>query len=150
MHYKLFGKSGLRVSELALGTMTFGNKNGDGVADKIVSRKLFDAFLKAGGNFMLWVHMWDSVTLIEEVMRGLDALIRSGKVLYIGVSDYPAWVVSQANTLAELRNCTPFVALQIEYSLIQRTPERELLPMAQGFGLTITPWSVLGAGLLTG
>jgi aryl-alcohol dehydrogenase-like predicted oxidoreductase len=77
MHYKLFGKSGLRVSELALGTMTFGSKNGDGLADKIVSRKLFDAFQKAGGNFMLWVHMWDSVTLIEEVMRGLDALIRS-------------------------------------------------------------------------
>jgi aryl-alcohol dehydrogenase-like predicted oxidoreductase len=200
--------------------MTFGQQNADGVADKSVSRKLFDAFIEAGGNFidtandytggtsethlgefiaplekgtvsslrlntrltcglttltaeetvamsmvqsveaslkrlqtdyidLLWVHMWDSVNPIEEVMRGLDALIRSGKVLYIGVSDHPAWVVSQANTLAELKDWTSFVALQIEYSLIQRTPERELLPMAQGFGLTITPRSVLGAGLLT-
>jgi aryl-alcohol dehydrogenase-like predicted oxidoreductase len=221
MRYKLLGNSGLRVSELALGTMTFGDENGHGVADEKVSRELFDAFLEAGGNFidtandytggkseahlgrfisssterdrlvvatkysanmrpddpnsggnsrksmvhsveaslkrlrseyidLLWVHMWDSVTPIEEVMRGLDALIRAGKVLYVGVSDHPAWVVAQANTLAALKHWTPFVALQIEYSLIQRTPERELLPMAKGFGLTITPWSVLGAGLLTG
>ena len=221
MRYKLLGNSGLRVSELALGTMTFGDENGHGVADETVSRNLFDAFLEAGGNFidtandytggkseahlgkfisssmerdrlvigtkysanmrpedpngggnsrksmvhsveaslkrlrseyidLLWVHMWDSVTPIEEVMYGLDALIRAGKVLYVGVSDHPAWVVAQANTLAALKHWTPFVALQIEYSLIQRTPERELLPMAKGFGLTITPWSVLGAGLLTG
>jgi aryl-alcohol dehydrogenase-like predicted oxidoreductase len=221
MRYKLLGNSGLRVSELALGTMTFGDENGHGVADEKVSRELFDAFLEAGGNFidtandytggkseahlgkfisssterdrlviatkysanmrpddpnsggnsrksmvhsveaslkrlrseyidLLWVHMWDSVTPIEEVMRGLDALIRAGKILYVGVSDHPAWVVAQANTLAALKHWTPFVALQIEYSLIQRTPERELLPMAKGFGLTITPWSVLGAGLLTG
>jgi aryl-alcohol dehydrogenase-like predicted oxidoreductase len=221
MRYKLLGNSGLRVSELALGTMTFGDENGHGVADEKVSRELFDAFVEAGGNFidtandytggkseahlgkfisssterdrfviatkysanmrpddpnsggnsrksmvhsveaslkrlrseyidLLWVHMWDSVTPIEEVMRGLDALIRAGKVLYVGVSDHPAWVVAQANTLAALKHWTPFVALQIEYSLIQRTPERELLPMAKGFGLTITPWSVLGAGLLTG
>jgi len=185
MRYKLLGNSGLRVSELALGTMTFGQENEDGVADKSTSRKLFHAFIEAGGNFidtandytggtsethlgefiastgerdrfivatkytanmrpddpngggnsrksmvqsveaslkrlqtdyidLLWVHMWDSVTPIEEVMRGLDALIRSGKVLYIGVSDHPAWVVSQANTLAELKNWTPFIALQIE------------------------------------
>src|SRR5260221_13025233 len=93
--------------------------------------------------------MWDSVTSIEEVMRGLDALIRSGKVLYIGVSDHPAWDVSQTNTLAELKNWTPFIALQIEYSLIQSTPEPQLLPIAQGFGLTITPWSALGAWLLS-
>jgi aryl-alcohol dehydrogenase-like predicted oxidoreductase len=99
---------------------------------------------------LLWVYIWDSVTPIEEVMRGLDTLIQSGKILYIGVSDHPAWVVSQANTLAELKNWTPFVALWIEYSLIQRKPERELLPMAQEFGLTITPWSVLGPGLLAG
>lgn len=219
MRYKLLGNSGLRVSELALGTMTFGEENAAGVADKSVSRKLFDAFIEAGGNFidtandytggtserhlgefitstgerdrfivatkytanmrpadpngggnsrksmvqsveaslkrlqtdyidLLWVHMWDSVTPIEEVMRGLDALIRSGKVLYIGVSDHPAWIVSQANTLAELKNWTPFVALQIEYSLIQRTPERELLPMAQGFGLTITPGRFSALGFL--
>jgi aryl-alcohol dehydrogenase-like predicted oxidoreductase len=205
MRYKLLGNSGLRVSELALGTMTFGDENGHGVADETVSRELFNAFLEAGGNFidtandytggkseahlgkfisssterdrlviatkysanmrpddpnsggnsrksmvhsveaslkrlrseyidLLWVHMWDSVTPIEEVMHGLDALIRAGKILYVGVSDHPAWVVAQANTLATLKHWTPFVAL----------------PMAKGFGLTITPWSVLGAGLLTG
>src|SRR5260370_29914250 len=83
-------------------------------------------------------------------MHGLDALIRGGKVLYGGVSDHPAWVIAKANTLATLKHWTPVVALQIEYRLIQRTPERELLPMAKRFGLTITPWSVLGAGLLTG
>jgi len=221
MRYKLLGNSGLRVSELALGTMTFGDKNGDGVCDKKTSRALFDTFLEVGGNFidtangytggtseshlgefiastnererfvvatkysanmrpgdpngggnsrksmlqsvegslkrlqtdyidLLWVHMWDSVTPVEEVMSGLDSLVRSGKILYIGISDHPAWVVSQANTLAQLKNWTLFVALQIEYSLIQRTPERELLPMAKAFGLTITPWSVLGGGLLSG
>jgi aryl-alcohol dehydrogenase-like predicted oxidoreductase len=184
MRYKLLGSSGLRVSELALGTMSFGDENGHGVADETVSRNLFDAFLEAGGNFidtandytggksethlgkfisssmerdrlvigtkysanmrpddpngggnsrksmvhsveaslkrlrseyidLLWVHMWDSVTPIEEVMYALDALIRAGKVLYAGVSDHPAWVVAQANTLATLKHWTPFVALQL-------------------------------------
>lgn len=218
MKYKLFGKSGLRVSELCLGTMTFGEEWGTG-ANYAESKKIFDYYANLGGNFLdtanrytngtsekwlgefiakdrdkfvvatkyslfdreddinasgnhrknmmrsvehslqrlntdyidlLWLHIWDNTTPIEEVMRGLEDLVRMGKVHYIGISDTPAWVVAKGNTLAELRGWTNFVGLQIEYSLIQRTPERDLLPMARHFGMTITPWSPLGAGLLTG
>ena len=224
MKYKLLGKSGLRVSELCLGTMTFGEDWGWG-ASKDESRAVFEAFTAAGGNFLdtaniytngssetiigeligsdrdrfvlatkfslpdhpgspanvgnpnaagnhrknlmrsvegslkrlntdyidlLWLHAWDLMTPVDEVMRGLDDLVSAGKVNYIGISDTPAWIVSQANTLAELRGWTPFVALQIEYSLIERTVERDLIPMAKAFGLTVTPWSPLGQGVLTG
>lgn len=218
MKYKLFGNSGLRVSELCLGAMTFGEEWGTG-ASKAESNLIFDTFAEAGGNFIdtanrytegssekflgdfiradrdhfviatkytlydnrtninasgnsrknmmrsveeslkrletdyidiFWVHMWDFTTPVEEVMRGLDDLVKQGKVTYIGISDTPAWIVAKANTLAELRAWTSFIGLQIEYSLIQRTPERDLIPMANHFGMAITPWSPLGAGLLTG
>jgi aryl-alcohol dehydrogenase-like predicted oxidoreductase len=99
---------------------------------------------------LYWLHIWDQLTPIEEVMRGFDDLVRQGKILYAGVSDMPAWVVAKANTFAELRGWTPFVGLQIEYSLIERTPERELLPMASGLGLGVTAWSPLAGGVLTG
>jgi aryl-alcohol dehydrogenase-like predicted oxidoreductase len=218
MRYKLLGKSGLRVSELCLGTMTFGEDWGWG-SSKEESRKVYDAFLEAGGNFidtanvytngaseqflgefmaghrdrvvlatkytnsapgndpnaagnhrksmmqsveaslkrlktdyidLYWLHIWDQITPIEEVMRGFDDLLRQGKILYAGVSDMPAWVIAKANTLAELRGWTRFVGLQIEYSLIERTPERELLPMAADLGVGVTAWSPLAGGLLTG
>jgi aryl-alcohol dehydrogenase-like predicted oxidoreductase len=90
---------------------------------------------------LFWLHAWDFSTPVEETMRALDDLVRSGKVLYVGVSDTPAWVVSQANMLAELRGWSHFIALQIEYSLIERTPERDLLPMARNLGMTVTPWT---------
>lgn len=96
------------------------------------------------------MHGWDSSTPLEETLRTLDDLVRAGKVLYVGVSDAPAWVVSAANVLSELRGWTPFVGLQIEYSLLQRTPERDLLPMARHFGLSVLAWGPLGAGVLTG
>ena len=80
---------------------------------------------------LYWVHIWDGITPVEEVMRGLDDLVRQGKVLYVGISDTPAWWVAQANTLAELRGWTQFIGLQLEYSLIERTVERELIPMAK-------------------
>jgi aryl-alcohol dehydrogenase-like predicted oxidoreductase len=83
-------------------------------------------------------------------MRAFDDLVRQGKILYAGVSDMPAWLVARANTLAELQGWTSFVGLQIEYSLIERTPERDLLPMAAGLGLGVTAWSPLAGGLLTG
>ena len=218
MRYKLLGKSGLRVSELCLGTMTFGEDWGWG-STRDESRKVYDAFLEAGGNFidtanvytngtserllgefmhgqrerivlatkytnaapgtdpnaagnqrksmvqaleaslkrlktdyidLYWLHIWDQITPIEEVMRAFDDLVRQGKILYAGVSDMPAWVVAKANTLADLRGWTPFVGLQIEYSLIERTPERELLPMAADLGLGVTAWSPLAGGMLTG
>jgi aryl-alcohol dehydrogenase-like predicted oxidoreductase len=218
MRYRLLGKSGLRVSELCLGTMTFGEEWGWG-SSKDESRKILDAFFEAGGNFidtanvytngtsetqlgeflkgdrervvlatkytnsrqsndpngagnqrknmvqaveaslkrlqtdyidLYWLHIWDRITPIEEVMRAFDDLVRQGKVLYVGVSDMPAWVIARANTLAELRDWTPFVGLQIEYSLIERTVERELLPMASSLGLGVTAWSPLAGGALTG
>ena len=218
MKYQLLGNSGLRVSELCLGTMTFGADWGWG-ADFSTCQQIFEAFAAAGGNFidtanlytngtseqyvgklvaaardrwviatkysfttepgeinaggnhrknmvqavegslkrlqldyidLLWLHAWDFTTPVEEVMRAFDDLVRAGKVLYIGISDTPAWIVAQANTLASLRGWTPFVGLQIEYSLRQRTPERELLPMAAAMGLGVTAWSPLGSGVLTG
>jgi aryl-alcohol dehydrogenase-like predicted oxidoreductase len=99
---------------------------------------------------LYWLHIWDRITPLEEVMRAFDDLVRQGKVLYVGVSDMAAWAVARANTLAEWRGWSPFVGLQIEYSLLERTPERELLPMAKALGLTITAWSPLGGGVLTG
>jgi aryl-alcohol dehydrogenase-like predicted oxidoreductase len=99
---------------------------------------------------LYWVHIWDQITPVEEVMRGLDDLVRQGKVLYVGISDAPAWWIAQANTLAKLRAWTPFVGLQIEYSLIERTVERELVPMAKALNLGLTAWSPLAGGVLTG
>lgn len=218
MKYKLLGKSGLKVSELALGAMTFGTETGIG-ADKEESRKVYDAFREAGGNFidtanvynrgtsetflgefmhgdrdrivlatkftgpmrsrdvnaagnsrknmmdsvhaslkrlntdyidLYWAHAWDPLTPTEELMRGMDDLVSQGKVLYVGISDTPAWVVSKANTIADLRGWSQFVGLQIRYSLIDRTVERELLPMSRAFDIAVTPWGIIGSGILSG
>lgn len=99
---------------------------------------------------LYWVHVWDVVTPLEELMRALDDAVRAGKVLYVGISDVPAWVVARANTLADLRGWTPFAGLQIEYSLVERTVERELVPMARALGLSVLAWGPLGGGLLSG
>jgi aryl-alcohol dehydrogenase-like predicted oxidoreductase len=99
---------------------------------------------------LLWLHMRDGATPIEEAVRALDDQVRLGKVLYVGISDSPAWVVAQANTLAELRGWSPFVGLQLPYSVAGRDPERELLPMAAALGLAVVTWGILGAGVLTG
>ena len=99
---------------------------------------------------VLYLHIWDNITPIDEVVRGLDDLIRQGKVNYAAISDTPAWVVAKGNTLAELMGWSQFIALQVEYSLLQRTPERELIPMAKHFGMTVTPWAPLAGGALTG
>ena len=218
MRYKLLGKTGLRVSELCLGAMTFGEEWGWG-ASKKESKKIFDVYADTGGNFidtankytmgtsekfcgefiasdrdhfvlatkytlsmneddpnacgnhrknlvhsveaslkrlntdhidLLWLHAWDYMTPAQEVMRALDDLVGAGKVLYLGISDTPAWIVAQTNTLADERGLTPFVALQIKYSLLERTVERELMPMAQAFEMAVTPWAVIGGGVLTG
>ena len=218
MRYRLLGNSGLRVSEAALGTMTFGEEWGWG-SGKDEARKVYDAFRAAGGNFidtanlytngtsetflgefvqghresvvmatkytnsaagtdpnaagnqrknmvqaveaslkrlrtdyidLYWVHIWDQITPVDEVMRGLDDLVRQGKVLYVGISDAPAWWVAQANTLADLRGWSRFVGLQIEYSLVERTVERELIPMAGALNIGVTAWSPLAGGVLTG
>jgi len=218
MKYRLLGNSGLRVSELALGTMTFGEDWGWG-SPKDEAQKVYNAFRESGGNFidtanvytngtsesflgefvkghrasivlatkytnaaagtdpnaggnhrknmmqsveaslkrlqtdyidLYWVHIWDRITPVEEVMRGLDDLVRQGKVLHVGISDAPAWWIAQANTLASFRGWSPFVGLQIEYSLAERTVERELIPMAKALNLGVTAWSPLAGGVLTG
>jgi aryl-alcohol dehydrogenase-like predicted oxidoreductase len=97
-----------------------------------------------------WVHMWDRYTPLEETMRALDDAVQAGKVLYVGISDTPAWVVARANTLAEWHGWSPFIGLQVPYSLLQRDIERELLPMAESLGLGVTTWSPLGGGVLSG
>jgi aryl-alcohol dehydrogenase-like predicted oxidoreductase len=218
MHYRLLGPTGLRVSELALGTMTFGTDWGWG-ADEAECGRIVERFAAAGGNFIdtasnytdgtserivgkltkadrerwviatkytlsldrsdpnaggnhrkslvraldrslrslqtdyvdvLWLHMRDACTPIEEFVRALDDQVRLGKVLYLGISDSPAWVVARADAIARERGWSPFVAVQLPYSLDSRDPEREVLPMAAELGLTIVPWGVLGAGVLTG
>jgi aryl-alcohol dehydrogenase-like predicted oxidoreductase len=99
---------------------------------------------------LYWLHIWDRITPLDEVTRAFDDLVKQGKILHAGVSDMAAWAVARANTLAELRGWTRFVGLQIEYSLIERTVERELVPMSRALGLGVTAWSPLAGGVLTG
>ena len=217
-HYRLLGRSGLRVSPLALGTMTFGQDWGWG-ADEAEAGRIFAAYVDRGGNFvdtavnytngaaermlgklmqgqrdrivlstkftmarqpgdpnaggnhrmnlvrsveqslrqlgtdrieLLHLHAWDDSTAPEEVLRALDDLVRAGKVLYLGICNTPAWRVAQLQTMADLRGWSPLVALQIEYSLVERSVEHELLPMARALGLGVMPWSPLGGGILSG
>jgi aryl-alcohol dehydrogenase-like predicted oxidoreductase len=129
-----------------------GNPNGSGNHRKNMIQSLEGSLKRLNTDYidLFWLHAWDYTTPIEEVMRAFDDLVRAGKVLYIGISDAPAWIVAQANTLAQCYGWSPFVALQIEYSLIERAPERDLLPMAQAFDIALTPWSPLAGGVLTG
>ncbi len=220
MKYKLLGCSGLRVSELNLGTMTFGEDWGWG-SSKEVAKQVFQKYTDSGGNFidtacnytdgtsekfvgefiegdrdryviatkftlhdhrckkdpnaggnhrknllrtvkeslerlrteyidLLYLHMWDYTTPIHEVMQTLDDLVTTSKINYLGISDTPAWIVSRANTMAEIRGWNPFVAFQFPYNLSFRDPEREIIPMCKKFDLAMTVWAPLGAGLYTG
>ncbi|MGW5866434.1 aldo/keto reductase [Streptomyces sp. NPDC055239] len=216
--YRLLGRSGLRVSPLALGAATFGTEWGWG-AEQDEARKLFDLYVERGGNFidtastytngsserllgeftrdnreslvlatkyttlrrpgdpnsggphrkslfasveaslrqlntdyidLLYLHLWDFTTPVDEILRGMDDLVRQGKVLYVAISNTPAWQVSRMQAIADLRGWSPLVALQIEYNLIERTGERDLIPMAREMGLGVIPWSPLAGGVLTG
>ncbi|MFF5668461.1 aldo/keto reductase [Streptomyces griseofuscus] len=216
--YRLLGRSGLRVSPLALGTATFGTEWGWG-AERAEARKLFDHYVELGGNLfdtadtytdgsserllgefareererlvlttkystlrrpgdpnsggghrkalfgsvegslrrlatdyidLLYLHVWDFRTPAEEILRGLDDLVRQGKVLYVAISNTPAWQVARMQAIADLRGWSPLVALQLEYSLIERTAERDLIPMARELGLGVVPYSPLGGGVLSG
>ncbi|HLG91949.1 MAG TPA: aldo/keto reductase [Acidimicrobiales bacterium] len=218
MDYKLLGQSGLRVSEMFLGTMTFGEDWGWGAAPE-ECRRMIDVYAEAGGNVIdtavnytngsseeivgqaiekvrdrfvvctkytltldptdpnaagnhrknlkrslerslrrlrtdyvdvYWVHIWDPRTPIEETMRALDDAVLAGKILYVGLSDMPAWVVARANTLAQLKDWCPAVAIQVLYNLACRDAERDLLPMARALGLSVGAWSPLAGGLLSG
>ncbi|TWD82322.1 aryl-alcohol dehydrogenase-like predicted oxidoreductase [Kribbella amoyensis] len=216
--YRLLGRSGLRVSPLSLGTMTFGSDWGWG-ADKDEAGRIFDTYLDRGGNFvdtanqytngtseefvgqfacgrrdelviatkytmtsrpkdpnsggnhrksmvgsveaslrrlqtdyldLLYLHAWDFTTPVEEILRAMDDLVSAGKVLYVGISDAPAWQIARMQAIADLRGWSPLIALQIEYSLVERTVERELIPMARELGLGVLPWSPLASGVLAG
>jgi aryl-alcohol dehydrogenase-like predicted oxidoreductase len=220
-HYVTLGRSGLRVSPLCLGAMTFGEDLGWGSSVE-ESKRIIDRFIDLGGNFidtanfytkshsekiigdhigqnaarrdrlviatkfsgnlypgdpngggsgrksildacdnslrrlqtdyidLYWLHNWDVHTPIEETMAALDDLVRAGKVRYIGVSDTPAWKIAEANVTARFRGWSAFIGLQIEYSLLERTVEQELMPMARELGLGVTPWSPLKSGALSG
>ncbi|WP_395067923.1 aldo/keto reductase [Paraburkholderia silvatlantica] len=219
MRFKLLGQSGLRVSELCCGTMTFGQSRSSWGASKPDSFEVFSHFVDAGGNFfdtansyqsgdsetflgeflcarrhefvvatkfsmggqsgdpnswgnhrkslvravegslrrlrtdyidLYWMHAWDQLTPQEEVLRALDDLVRAGKVLYLGLSDTPAWVIARSQAIAELRGWATLAAIQLPYSLLERTPERELVPMASALGLSMLTWGSLGAGMLSG
>ena len=126
--------------------------NASGNHRKNLRRSVEDSLRRLGTDYIdvLWVHIWDPHTPIEETMRALDDLVRSGKILYLGLSDAPAWVAARANTMAELRDWTPFAGLQLNYSLLERGIERELLPMADMTGLSIAAWAPLARGVLSG
>lgn len=218
MKYKTLGHSGLWVSELCLGTMTFGEEMGIGAAEP-ECRAVFDGFLAAGGNFidtanvynrgtsermlgrfiagerdrliiatkyslstrgadpnaggnqrkslvqaleasldrlgtdyidLYWVHGWDGQTSLANLMRALDDQVRAGKILHVGISNAPAWVIAAANTLASERGWTPFTAMQLHYNLVERSIERDFFALAQAQDMAILPWSPLASGLLTG
>jgi aryl-alcohol dehydrogenase-like predicted oxidoreductase len=219
MNYTLFGKTGLRVSQLALGTGNFGTRWGYG-ADPEECTKVFNAYAEAGGNFidtadvyqfgqseelvgsllqgrrenfvlatkftngaapdvgrlvtgnsrkamvasleaslkrlktdridLYWVHHPDGVTPSEEIVRGFEDLARAGKILYAGISNFPAWRLARAVTLAELSHAIPIAAAQFEHSLVHREPEADLFPASEALGLGVVTWSPLGGGMLTG
>lgn len=128
------------------------NLNASGNSRKNMMRSVENSLKRLDTEFIdvLYLHAWDSLTPVEEVMRAFDDLVRQGKVNYIAISDTPAWVVSKANMYAQLMGLSAFVGLQIEYSLLQRTPERDLIPMAIAEGLTVLPWAPLAGGALSG
>jgi aryl-alcohol dehydrogenase-like predicted oxidoreductase len=129
-----------------------GDPNGGGANRKAIIAQCEESLRRLQTDYidLYWLHAWDKTTPIEETMRALDTLVEQGKVRYLGFSDTPAWKVAQAQTMALLRGWAPLVALQIEYSLLQRTVEGELVPMAQEMGLGITPWGPLRGGALSG
>lgn len=128
------------------------NVNGAGNNRKNLMRSVEQSLKRLNTDYidLLYLHAWDNLTPVDEIMRGMDDLVKQGKVNYIGLSDIPAWLVSSAQTMAQILNLNPVVALQIEYSLLQRTPERDLIPMANHFGISVIPWAPLAGGALTG
>src|SRR6202790_45650 len=134
------------------GNLYPGDPNGGGAGRKAIAAACEQSLRRLQTDYidLYWMHSWDQFTPIDETMRALDDLVRAGKVRYIGFSDTPAWKVAQAQTIAHFRGWTPLVALQIEYSLLERTVEGELIPAARELGLGVTPWSPLKSGALSG
>lgn len=129
-----------------------GDPNGGGAGRKAIIAQCNESLRRLQTDYLdlYWLHNWDRFTPVEETMRALDDLVHAGKVRYIGFSDAPAWKVTQAQIIAHFRGWAPLIGLQIEYSLLERTVEGELIPMAQELGLGVTPWSPLKMGALSG
>jgi aryl-alcohol dehydrogenase-like predicted oxidoreductase len=129
-----------------------GDPNGGGNHRKSMVRSVETSLQRLKTDYidLLYLHIWDGTTPVEEILRAMDDLVRAGKVLYVGISDTPAWQISRMQAIADLRGWSPLVALQIEYNLVERTTERELIPMANEMGLGVVPWSPLGGGILSG
>src|SRR5882762_820487 len=151
------GRDAARRDRVVIATKFFGNlypgdPNGGGAGRKAIVSSCEQSLRRLQTDYidLYWMHCWDRFTPIEETMRALDDLVGSGKVRYIGLSDTPAWKVAQGQTIARFRGWAPLVALQIEYSLLERTVEGELIPMALEMGLGVTPWSPLKSGVLSG
>jgi len=151
------GRHPARRDRLVLATKFSGNlypgdPNGGGSSRKAIVGAAENSLRRLQTDYidLYWLHIWDKNTPIDETMAALDDLVRAGKVRYIGVSDTPAWKIAQANTMAQFRGWSAFAALQIEYSLLERTVEQDLIPMALEFGLGVTPWSPLKSGALSG
>lgn len=134
------------------GTLDHDDVNASGGHRKSLVRSVERSLSRMRTDYLdlLWLHAWDELTPAEEVLRAIDDLVRTGKVLAAGVANAPAWVVARANTLAEVHGWTPFCALQVEYSLVERDPDRELAPMAAALGVALTAWTPLASGWLTG
>jgi aryl-alcohol dehydrogenase-like predicted oxidoreductase len=146
-----------RRDRVVIATKFFGNlyngdPNGGGASRKAIAASCEQSLRRLRTDYidLYWMHSWDKFTPIEETLRALDDLVQAGKVRYIGFSDTPAWKVAQAQTIAQFRGWTPLIALQVEYSLIERTIEGELIPAAIELGLGVTPWSPLRGGALSG
>jgi len=151
------GRDKARRDRLVIATKFSGNlypgdPNGGGSSRKAIVGAAENSLRRLQTDYidLYWLHIWDKNTPIDETMAALDDLVRAGKVRYIGASDTPAWKIAQANTLAQFRGWSAFAALQIEYSLLERTVEQDLIPMALEFGLGVTPWSPLKSGALSG
>jgi aryl-alcohol dehydrogenase-like predicted oxidoreductase len=129
-----------------------GDPNSGGNHRKSLVRSLEQSLQRLRTDYvdLLYLHAWDFTTPADEILRAMDDVVRAGKVLYVGISNTPAWQVARMQAITDLRGWSPLVALQIEYSLIERTVERDLIPMARELGLGVLAWSPLGSGVLTG
>jgi aryl-alcohol dehydrogenase-like predicted oxidoreductase len=152
-----FASRGAQRDRVVIGTKFFGNlhegdPNGGGAGRKAIIDQCEQSLRRLQMDYvdLYWLHNWDRRVPVEETLRALDDLVTSGKVRYIGFSDVPAWVAAEAQTIAGFRGLSPIIAFQLEYSLLERTAEGELFPMAQAHGMGVMPWSPLKSGFLSG
>jgi aryl-alcohol dehydrogenase-like predicted oxidoreductase len=145
-------REGVVLSTKFFGNLHPGDPNGGGGGRKALIAQLEDSLRRLQTDYvdLYWLHNWDRRAPIDETLRALDDLVTAGRIRYLGLSDVPAWVAAQSHTIARFRGWAPVTALQLEYSLLERTTEGELLPMAEALGIGVLPWSPLRGGQLSG